>query len=144
MFDMDGVLCNYLQRWKEVSQRFPDLDYPQSQIGFFSRLDPIDGALAAVKKIKDYGYQCYILTRPSIKNIHCYTEKAEWIREYLGEDMVENLIIACDKSLVIGDYLIDDVDIHGQDKFSGEHIHFGTEQFPDWESVVNYLLNKKL
>jgi len=29
------------------------------------------------------------------------------------------------------------------DKFGGEHIHFGTERFPDWKSVTEYLLKKE-
>jgi 5'-nucleotidase len=28
------------------------------------------------------------------------------------------------------------------DEFTGEHIHFGTEQFPDWKRVVDYLKQK--
>ncbi len=24
-------------------------------------------------------------------------------------------------------------------EFQGEHIHFGTERFPDWKSVLEYL-----
>ena len=29
---------------------------------------------------------------------------------------------------------------NGAEKFKGEHIHFGTERFPDWQSVCEYLL----
>lgn len=140
-FDMDGVLCDFIKRRDMVRERYPEIEYPQSQVGFFSRLDPIEGAVEAFNKLKECGkYNCYILTRPSIKNIHCYTEKAEWIKEYLGEDVLENMILACDKSLIKGDYLIDDVTVHGQDRFEGEHIHFGQERFPDWEVVLEYLL----
>ena len=31
---------------------------------------------------------------------------------------------------------------NGADKFSGEHIHFGTDRFPDWAAVVAYLMEK--
>jgi 5'(3')-deoxyribonucleotidase len=88
-------------------------------------------------------YKVYILTRPSIKNIHCYTEKAEWIKKYLGEEMLETMIICPDKSLVKGDYLIDDDHRHGQTEFEGEHIHFSKdEKFMNWKQVVEYLMNK--
>ncbi|CAG7581503.1 MAG: deoxyribonucleotidase [uncultured marine phage] len=140
LFDMDGVLCDYMKRHNLVKEIY-DIEYPQSQQGFFTRLDPMEGAIEAFNKLRDCGkYNCYILTRPSVKNIHCYTEKAEWIRNYLGEDMLEHLIIACDKSKVKGDYLIDDVDVHGQSEFEGEHIHFAQEEFPNWDSVLEYLL----
>ena len=139
-FDMDGVLCDYMKRYTMVKELY-DLEYPQSQIGFFSRLEPMKGAIEAFKKLRDSGkYNCFILTRPSVKNIHCYTEKAEWIREYLGEDMLENMYIGCDKSRLKGDYLIDDVTEHGQTEFEGEHIHFGSDEFPNWDTVLKYLL----
>ena len=36
-------------------------------------------------------------------------------------------------------HLIDDRTANGVEKFSGEHIHFGTEKYPDWEAVLRYL-----
>jgi 5'-nucleotidase len=35
--------------------------------------------------------------------------------------------------------LVDDRTKNGADSFAGELIHFKTEQFPDWNSVVEYL-----
>lgn len=45
---------------------------------------------------------------------------------------------------MIGDYLIDDRIANGVDKFQGEHIHFGTSKFPDWKTVVSYILSENL
>ena len=56
-------------------------------------------------------------------------------------EMLNQMILCPDKSLVKGDYLIDDDNRHGQTEFEGEHIHFGTEQFPDWDSVCEYLVS---
>jgi hypothetical protein len=42
--------------------------------------------------------------------------------------------------LVKGDFLIDDYDKNGQTEFEGEFIKFKTELFPNWESVVKYLI----
>ena len=39
----------------------------------------------------------------------------------------------------MGDYLIDDRIANGAGDFKGTHIHFGTAQFANWESVLNYL-----
>lgn len=139
-FDMDGVLADYMERYNLMKEKYGS-EYPQSQIGFFSRLIPIDNAIESFKKIESCGkYKCYILTRPSIKNINCYSEKAEWIRNFLGEHVLENMILACDKSLIMGDYLIDDMAEHGQTDFIGEHIHFAQDKFPDWNSIVEYLV----
>ena len=39
----------------------------------------------------------------------------------------------------MGDYIIDDRTAGGVDNFVGEHIHFGTEKYPDWDAVMRYL-----
>ena len=43
------------------------------------------------------------------------------------------------KNLNDGDFLVDDRLKNGVDRFKGEHIHFATPEFPDWETVVRYL-----
>jgi len=53
-------------------------------------------------------------------------------------DVLEKTIMSGDKSLLKGDYLIDDMDGNGQSNFEGEWLHFGSKNYPDWESVVNY------
>ena len=42
-----------------------------------------------------------------------------------------------------GHYLIDDRLTHnGANEFEGEKIHFGSEDYPDWNSVTSYLMKK--
>ena len=137
--DMDDTICDYTSLWKIYKEKFPEVQYPQSKFGFFSRIKPIEGALEAILLLERY-YNVYILTRPSFKNLHCYSEKAEWVERYLGERYLEKLILCPDKSLVIGDYLIDDYDKNGQTEFMGEFIKFKTEEFSDWAKVVKYLI----
>jgi hypothetical protein len=43
----------------------------------------------------------------------------------------------------MGDFLIDDRIANGVADFTGEHIHFGTERFPTWKEVLDYLLATK-
>ena len=38
--------------------------------------------------------------------------------------------------------MIDDRLKNGAAEFKGEHIHFGSDRFPNWESVVEYLKSK--
>lgn len=40
----------------------------------------------------------------------------------------------------IGDFLIDDRICNGVENFSGYHIHFGSEKFPNWEVTYDYLI----
>jgi 5'-nucleotidase len=135
--DMDDTLCDFTTPFEsgEFQSKFP-----QSKVGFFLYLKPIQGAIKGIK-ILQTKYDVWILTRPSIKNTHCYTEKADWIKKYLGEDMLNKMILCPDKSLVKGEFLIDDDHRHGQTEFEGQHLHFGKSEFPDWETVINYLMN---
>lgn len=137
--DMDDTLCDFIGPFKSGEYK---LKYPQSKVGFFLDLKPLEGAIEGMKTLQTK-YSVYILTRPSIKNTNCYTEKAEWVKKYLGEEMLEKMIICPDKSLVKGDYLIDDDNRHGQIEFEGDHIHFGKdERFKTWAQVVDYLMSK--
>lgn len=135
---MDDTLCDFMGPFRSGEYK---LKYPQSKVGFFLDLQPLDFAIEGVKILQEK-YDVWILTRPSMKNTHCYTEKAEWIKKYFGEEMLEKLIICPNKSLVKGEYLIDDDIKHGQKEFEGEHIQFGNSNFPNWKSVINYLINK--
>lgn len=139
--DMDNCLCDFVKSYNEWKKAHPQITYPQSQFGFFSNLEPVDGAVEAFKKLQDH-FDVYILTRPSIYNLMCYTEKADWVKRHLGFEVLEKLIIACDKSMVRakGAYLIDDDTQAGQLEFEGEFVHFKTDKFPDWNSVLNYLI----
>lgn len=137
--DLDGVLCDFYGAAKKALLENPTQKYPQSQWGFFLKLKEIPDAIDSVKKLS-INYDVWILTRPSFRNVNCYTEKAQWIWDHLGYEFLEKTIFSGDKSLLKGDYLIDDQNNANQDKFSGEWIHFGSEKFPDWNSVKKYLI----
>lgn len=136
--DMDGVLCDFYGAAREALQKNPGQRYPQSQWGFFLKLEPILDSLESMR-ILSQKYDVWILTRPSFQNVNCYTEKAQWVWDYLGFDMLKKMIIAGDKSLLRGDILIDDQNNANQENFKGEWIHFGSEKFPDWKSIMSYL-----
>ena len=135
--DMDDTLCDFTTPFKTGEFK---LKYPQSKVGFFLGLEPLEGAIEGMHTLMTK-YDVWILTRPSIKNTNCYTEKAEWIKKYFGENFLEKLILCPNKSLVKGDYLIDDDHRHGQTEFEGEHIHFGkNDKFKTWSQVIEYLM----
>lgn len=124
--DMDGVLCDFYKAKKEALLKNPKQLFPQSQWGFFLKLEEITDAISSFKKLEEK-YDVWILTRPSFYNVNCYTEKAQWVSDNLGFDTLKKTIMSPDKSLLKGDYLIDDMG--GQGNFEGEWIHFGTEKF---------------
>lgn len=138
--DMDGVLANFISSYRKWYN--PETNkFPQSNWGFFANLDPIDGAIETVKMLMNY-YDVWILTRPSYMNPLCYTEKRIWIEKYFGLDFCQKLIICSNKSLLKGDYLIDDCVEHGQTEFEGELLHFGNT-YKSWEDIKKYLIGEK-
>lgn len=141
---MDGVLCDFVKAHKRGLELQPKIAYPQSQYGFFRKLEPMKNALKSVAFLLEQDiFDVYILTAPSIYNASCYTEKREWVEMHLGMEMVKKLIISPNKSLNKGDYLIDDFTSgKGQDKFEGKLIHFGGEEFPNWDEVIGYFKKK--
>jgi 5'(3')-deoxyribonucleotidase len=140
--DIDGVLADFKSASDRDKIDFPEQKYPQSQIGFFLNLKPIEDSLESFVELEKY-FNVWILTRPSVQNPLCYTEKALWVKNHLGIDVQRRTIMATDKSLLKGDYLIDDDTKHGQTEFEGEHIHFGNAPFEDWKKVVEYILKKE-
>jgi len=142
MVDMDGVLADFYGAAKQALIDNPTQPYPQSQWGFFLKLKPIKDAIESFKLLEEH-FDVWILTRPSPRNVNCYTEKSQWIWDHLGFDVLERSIFSCDKSRIKGDYLIDDQNNANQDKFEGEWLKFGSERFPCWSEVVDYILKKE-
>lgn len=137
--DMDDTLCDFKG---SVLRHIRDTDgirWPQCQYKFFENLEPLEGAIDAVNKLKEK-YTVFILTKPSVLNPLSYTEKRVWVEKYLGFEMCKFLILCPDKTIARGDYLIDDIVQDGNFIPEWEHIHFGTNDFPNWETVLKYLL----
>lgn len=142
--DMDGVLCDYYGAYKMAMKNDPEIKYPQSQYGFFRNLKPLPNALRSVEYLMQQRiFDVYILTAPSINNPLCYSEKREWVEKHLGMELVKRLIISPNKGLNKGQYLIDDhKDGRGQEHFEGKLIHFGWDEFLNWDGVIDYFKEK--
>ncbi len=142
--DMDGVMCQLKGRdglslketYKQALLENPDAPFPFSVPGFFENLKPMPGAIDSVNRLRSWA-DVYVLTSPSVKNPLCYTEKRLWIEKYFDLEFCKKMIITAHKELIKGHILIDDY-THGkgQDKFEGRLIHFGSEQYPDWDAVM--------
>lgn len=132
--DMDGVLCDYIGRCNELGI---SPDEAKHQPGFFIGLKPIEGAIEAYRKLHAQ-YDVYILSAASWSNPAACAEKIEWVNQYLPE-AYKRVIFSHNKHLCQGDYLIDDRAKCGADRFEGQWIQFGSEQFPDWDSVLTFI-----
>ena len=139
--DMDNVLVNFQSGIDKLSSKqfneFKGIYYQVPSI--FSLMDPLEGALEAFEKLSSK-YDTYILSTAPWTNTTAWQDKIEWVQKYLGKLAYKKLILSHHKNLNAGDYLIDDRLRNGADKFKGEHIHFATDKFPDWDTVLNYLM----
>ena len=147
---MDGVLADLAKGAADHALGEQDFykKNPDEIPGVFEHLPPIDGAIEAVNRlIDDDRYDVFILTTAPWDNPSAWMHKRTWIEKMFGERLNKKIIISHRKDLLIGDYLIDDRTARGAAEFRGEHIHFGWDyinhkfnKFPDWESVLAYLL----
>ena len=142
--DMDNVLVDFQSAFpklsKDVLEEYEDDkdDIP----GIFALMEPMPGAIESFKELIQH-FDTYILSTAPWNNPSAWSDKLLWVKENLGELASRRLILTHHKNLNTGDYLIDDRTARGADKFAGEHIHFGTKKFPDWQSVMKYLRSKE-
>lgn len=86
------------------------------EAGFFRALEPVPGAINALKEMAAHpGLDVFLCTAPLSSSPHCAGEKVAWVKHHFGENdgdggraWVKRLVITSDKSLVRGDWLIDD------------------------------------
>ena len=139
--DMDNVLVNFSTGIERLSDKErSDFEGRLDEVpGIFNLMVPIDGAIESYAKLSK-SFDTYILSTAPWENHTAWSDKLLWVKRHLGALAYKRLILSHNKHLNAGDYLIDDRLKNGADRFSGEHIHFGTEMFPDWKSVCDYLL----
>lgn len=140
-FDMDGVIVDFDSALKLQSEEtLKEYEGREDEIpGLFGQMKPMPGALEAVRKLNER-YDCYILSTAPWGNPSAWSDKVIWITRYLDDVFHKKMVITHCKHLCKGDILIDDRDKHGVRDFEGEWIHFGSERFPDWDSVLDYLI----
>lgn len=104
--DMDGVLADFGRLKRELGM---ESDEMKRMPGAYARLQPIPGALEAVRSLIGMGYECWVATKPPTGVPHAYADKAEWVLRHLPE-LKRRIIITHDKGLLGDecDYLIDD------------------------------------
>ena len=152
LVDMDGVIADFDERiYALMAERHPaiampawsDRPYPLSlgvapehrrtlnglmhEVGFFRSLRPIEGAVSALLAMAAAPEaDVYLCTAPLKHSVHCAKEKAEWVTDHLGVDWIDRLVLTRDKTLVRGDYLIDDAPVARGDAVQPNwtHVYF--------------------
>ena len=141
--DMDGVISDFSKARNEhpLSKQTPYIGRPDRIPNIYKDLDPITNSIESVNKIINSDkFDLFFLSTPPWDNPDAWTHKRLWIVKHFDEKLIRKRLILCHhKQLMIGDYLIDDRRFNGALEFKGEWIHFGSEQYPNWSSVLEYL-----
>lgn len=138
--DMDNVLVDFESGLAQVSEEIKQ-DYVgrlDEIPGLFGLMKPMPGAIDAMHELQKH-YDLFILSTAPWKNPSAWSDKVKWVTQYLDDVFHKRIVITHRKDLCQGDYLIDDRGKNGTSDFTGEWIEFGSENFPDWNSVLAYL-----
>lgn len=146
LVDMDGVLADWYQgmtegyselggdasvfdltRWDlglvDTDKR--RMRSVQATPGFYAGLQPIDGGVDALYRLREMGATVKICSTPDATNPTCASDKVDWIANHLGTSWVKDLILTHDKTMVRGAILIDDKpEITGCLEPEWEHVLF--------------------
>ena len=142
--DMDNVLVDFQSRIDQLDEATRQkYDGKLDEVpGIFSKMRPVEGAVESFNELSRV-FDTYILSTAPWENPSAWSDKLTWVKQYLGDSAYKRLILTHHKNLNEGDFLVDDRDKNGATEFGGELIIFGKGEFPDWESVKDYLLKRQ-
>lgn len=136
--DMDGVVADFDKACIQANMKPNELKLVP---GIYRNLEVIPGAINAVAKILEMGYDVWFLTKPPSKNPKAASEKVEWVYENFPA-VYDKIIITPDKGAVgtSRDYIIDDhPEWANVEAFRGKIIKFVN----NWEFIVDFLAKEK-
>jgi 5'-nucleotidase len=154
LIDMDGVIADYQGAFlRQYKARHPDRihhepntfdtfyienHYPEDfkedifaitrGTGFFESILPMPGALGGLANIVQEGhFEPFLCTAPDYdyEDHNCASEKTRWVEKYLGNYWLDRLILTKDKTVINGQYLIDD-----------KPVITGVNSKPSWNRIV--------
>lgn len=147
--DMDNVLVNFQSGIDRLSPQeildYAEIGYDEVP-GIFALMEPLEGAVEAFRYLSGI-FDTHILSTAPWHNLTAASDKVAWVKRYLDSEhkggmAYKRLILTHKKNLLMGDFLIDDRPNNGAKDFVGEWIQFGSETYPNWDSVINYLKDK--
>jgi hypothetical protein len=104
--DMDGIIEGFDGYARNLDRTG---DETKTQLGSYLRMDPMPGAIEAIRGLIGMGFEVWAASKPPTGVALAYSDKAAWVFKHLPE-LRCNLILTHDKGLLgdSGDYLIDD------------------------------------
>lgn len=147
--DQDDTISNFGGYFKDRPVNESEMFEP----GFFANLEPVPGALVAVRKLIRLGYDVQILTQPVAESPHCYAEKVQWIGKWFPE-LISKINMVQDKGNLSAPntYLVDDNEPKWKAKFEsrgGKFVHFPYSRISDdinrfaWKRIIEFFENQE-
>ena len=147
--DLDNTLVDFKsgirQMPKEILKKYEHDEKGKTHYddipGIFAVMKPMKGAKSAFQFLAKH-FDVYILSTAPWENPLAWSDKLLWVKRHLGKLVYKRLILSHHKNLLRGDYLIDDSTKNGAAEFQGTHIQFGTGDYKDWPSVIEFFKNQ--
>eukprot|EP00916_Digyalum_oweni_P003233 GHVL01005829.1.p1 GENE.GHVL01005829.1~~GHVL01005829.1.p1 ORF type:complete len:517 (+),score=92.39 GHVL01005829.1:422-1972(+) len=133
LIDMDNTLLDwdgeFLRRWSDNGYSLNNFDrkldfeiekcFSENEVakvmgvlaedGFFEKLKPLPGAIESLGQLQAVPHvEVFLCTSPHPCSKNCAAEKIRWVQNNLPVEFHKRVIITYDKTLVFGDFLLDD------------------------------------
>ena len=130
LIDIDSTLNNFQEHFiREFLKKYPDfaeklpeepvhfdilkVDKPKgleilTADGFTEGMVPLPGAVEAVHELEKRGHTVFFCTALVTDTSNAMRDRVQWIGKWFGEKWMKRVIFALDKTMVRGDFLIDD------------------------------------
>lgn len=154
--DLDNTLVDFMSGVKKYPEEFVapykcdenGKNTYDNIPGVFARMDAMKGAEEAFRFMAR-NFDVYILSTAPWNNPTAWYDKLEWVKKHLGgcdknSPVYKRLILSHHKELLRGDYIIDDSTKNGVSEFQGRHIQIGSEEFPDWATIIDWFKKNEI
>jgi 5'-nucleotidase len=131
--DMDNVLVDFPSGIAQLDEgtREKFAEHLDDVPGIFALMEPMPGALEAYTTLCQH-FDTYILSTAPWDNPTAWSDKLLWVKRHLNDHAYKRLILSHHKHLN-----------KGAEHFPGMWLHFGSEGFPDWEAVTEWLMTRR-
>ncbi|MCQ2148234.1 MAG: hypothetical protein MJZ16_12085 [Bacteroidales bacterium] len=144
--DLDGTLVDFESGIKKVPVKVQReyWDHPEDIEGVFALMEPMPGAIKAVKVLSEY-YDCFILSTAPWDNPSAWADKDRWVQKYFGDVFFKKVILTHRKDLLSDgeSLLVDDRYAHGATKFKENLVRFNPD-LDTWDDITDVLVNHAL
>ena len=130
LLDVDSTINNFqehfmklfLEKYPDWASKLPEepvhfdvlkMDKPKGleileADGFTAGMVPLPGAVKAVNELDKRGYTVFFCTALVTDGSNAMKDRVQWIGKWFGEKWMKRIIFTLDKTMIRGDFLIDD------------------------------------